>query len=144
MNCLLRGIVTALAISSSWFAFTNKALADIKLTTGTPAKAGVIIIKITLNDGRMKTVNVTIPEGTTSTGKATLINNAFQQGLPFALPPLEQMGNMLTFPKIVDKFEKLRDTTGETTRLAAVNGQKAKKGQIDGEFIEIASVLAGV
>ena len=144
MNWLLKSFTYTLAISSSWLLFTNQALADIKLTTGTPTKEGVITIKITLGNGKTKIVNVTVPEETTSTGKAILINNAFKTGQPFTLKGIEQNGNMLTFPKIVDKFEKLKDTTGETTKLEAVNEQKAKKGQIDGEFIEIASQLAGV
>ncbi|MCZ8190270.1 MAG: PEP-CTERM sorting domain-containing protein [Microcystis sp. LE19-338.1B] len=144
MKRSLKNLATIMVTISTLLVFADQALADIELTTGTPSKAGKIIIRITLKDGKTKDVEVTIPKGTTSTGKATLINNAFQVGEPFTLPPLEQEGNKLIFPPNVKKFEKLLDDTGQTTKLKAVKKQKAKEGQIDGEYIELASVLSGL
>lgn len=87
MKRSLKNLATIMVTISTLLVFADQALADIELTTGTPSQAGEIIIRITLRDGRTKDVVVTIPKGTTSTGKATLINNAFQVGKPFTLPP---------------------------------------------------------
>ncbi|NET44749.1 hypothetical protein [Okeania sp. SIO2B3] len=151
---LLSTIATPLAFFSV-LTFTNKALADIKLTTGEPEKAGLIRARVTFGDGSITEVEVNVPEGTTSVGKAILLQNAFLNppNIPNPNGPgqikqrgiqTQRMGNMLTFPGNIDVFEKIRDTTGETTRLEAVNRQKAKEGQIDGSFIEIASSLSGL
>ncbi|MGK7934098.1 MAG: PEP-CTERM sorting domain-containing protein [Microcystaceae cyanobacterium] len=121
-----------LAMSSSWSLFTTKALADIRLTAGTPKRAGIIEIRITGTGGRGSVTRkkITIPRGTTAVGKAELIDNALNRA------NTKVVGNKIFFPRGVKKFQKLRDTTGETTKLKAVKKQKAKEGRVDGSFIE--------
>jgi hypothetical protein len=126
-----------------FFYNTNSALADIKLTFGNPKQAGLVDIEIKRRGITPITIqDIEIPEGATGVGKATIIENKITGDNKIPPEKVVLQDNMIT---IIggERVKILRDSTGETTKLSTVNGQRPKRGGVKGESIQTSGILSG-
>ncbi len=136
MNWLFRSSATVLVIFSQIFVFTNEANAKIKLTVGDPTKNGSIDITLGFNNGTQTFKSVPILGSFGEARKAAEIAENLLTADPIGVVVARMPPNMMTFQKEITGIN-IDDSSGETTMLAAVDGQIAKKGQIDGRFLQI-------
>lgn len=151
MKKLLKNFLIYSTVFTSCLVFSNQAKADIKLTTGETQNAGVVLYRVTFNNGDQTRFRQDLAKGTGALFKAELLEAMFKNPSDMLQTPPEKalpvdvtrMQNMLIF-KGIKSLQKLVDSTGEVSKMEAINNQKPTKATFDNELIEVAPSLSGL